>query len=507
VIKKISTILSVFVISLFVSGSIAQSSTAIDFPYEEGTVLVGFNSEVTPAEAENLISEQGFKLEKIVGVGTYVISVPNALQAISAFKQLTKVRYAELNGIVETTVIPNDPLYPQLYGMNKISAPLAWDTSTGSSDVVVGITDTGINYNHEDLVGNIWTNPGGINGCSVGTFGFNAINGTCNPADDHFHGTHVSGTVGAVGNNNIGVVGVNWTTSLMGLKFLNAFGSGTWDDAIEVIHWAVTAKQQGVNVRVLSASWGGTGFSQGLLDELNYAATNDLLFVAAAGNSNANVDVTPFYPCAYNVPNMICVAASDANDNRASFSNYGKTKVHLAAPGVNTLSTDLGSNSYRTASGTSMATPHVSGAAALSLSLCDEDMSALRARVLSAVDVLSNWSDLVATGGRLNTSKLFNDCVPPPPPPPPPPPSPITLEANGYKYRGVQTVDLNWSPFVVENTINVYRDNVVVTTTEDDGFYTDSTGNRGNNISYTYKVCSVQTTECSNEVIVKYGNK
>ena len=122
-IKKISTILSVFVISLFVSGSIAQSSTAIDFPYEEGTVLVGFNSEVTPAEAENLISEQGFKLEKIVGVGTYVISVPNALQAISAFKQLTKVRYAELNGIVETTVIPNDPLYPQLYGMNKISAP------------------------------------------------------------------------------------------------------------------------------------------------------------------------------------------------------------------------------------------------------------------------------------------------------------------------------------------------------------------------------------------------
>src|SRR5439155_23734652 len=176
----------------------------------------------------------------------------------------------------------------------------AWASSnTWSSGVVVGVVDTGVDYNHPDLAANVWTNPGSINGCPAGTHGYNVLNATCDPMDDNHHGTHVSGTIGAVGNNGIGVIGVSPTVRIIGLKFLNSSGSGSTSGAVTAIDWAVKAKQAGVNVRVLSNSWGGGAFSQALLDEINKAGANDILFVAAAGNYGANNDTTPIYPCSY----------------------------------------------------------------------------------------------------------------------------------------------------------------------------------------------------------------
>lgn len=196
------------------------------------------------------------------------------------------VEYAEPNYIVHAIATPNDPRYSELWGMRNtgqiiqgfagtagadIKAEGAWDVSTGSRTIVVGVVDTGIDYTHQDLSGNTWSNPGGIGGCAAGTHGYNAITKSCDPRDDQYHGTHVSGTIGAAGNNALGVVGVNWTTSIMGLKFLDSVGSGTTADAISAIDFSVNAKIAGVNVRVLSNSWGGGGFSQALLDEINKA--------------------------------------------------------------------------------------------------------------------------------------------------------------------------------------------------------------------------------------------
>lgn len=349
---------------------------------------------------------------------------------LSQLRLDANVLYAEPNYILHTYVIPNDPRFGELWGLRNTGQPIlgaagtpgadikaepAWNVTTGTRTVVVGVVDTGIDYTHSDLAANVWSNPGGIGGCPVGTHGYNAITKTCDPADDHFHGTHVSGTIGALGNNAVGVAGVNWTTTIMGLKFLDASGSGTTADAITAIDFAVNAKIGGVNVRVLSNSWGGGGFSQALLDEINKANANDILFVAAAGNASSNNDVTPNYPSNYNTPNMVAVAATDNNDLLASFSNYGATTVHLGGPGVNVLST-LPANSYDYLSGTSMATPHVSGAAALILSRSSLTTAQLKSQILSAVDPIASLAGRTVTGGRLNVCKAIPGCGGPPPP-------------------------------------------------------------------------------------------
>jgi subtilisin family serine protease len=333
------------------------------------------------------------------------------------------VEYVEPNYVVHAMDTPNDPMYNQLWGLPKISAPSAWDISTGSAANVVGVVDTGIDYNHPDLAANVWSAPSAftvtISGnsitCPTGSHGFNAITNTCDPMDDNNHGTHVSGTIGAVGNNNAGVAGVNWAGSIMGLKFLSASGSGYTSDAIEAIEFAIQAKQAfgaGANVMVLSNSWGGGGYSQSLLNEINKANTAGMLFVAAAGNSAANNDRTANYPSNYNAPNVVAVAATDSNDRLASFSNYGATTVDLGAPGVGIVSTIPGGN-YASYSGTSMATPHVSGAAALVLSKCTLDTAGLKADILNNVDPVSSLAGKTLTGGRLDVNKAIRACIAP----------------------------------------------------------------------------------------------
>ncbi len=311
---------------------------------------------------------------------------------------------------LETT--PNDPGMSQLYGMNKINASAAWNLTTGSRSVVVGVVDTGIDYNHSDLAANIWTNPGEIPGNGIDddhdgfiddVHGFNFVANTGNVMDDNGHGTHVSGTIAAVGNNSLGVAGVNWTTSLMALKFLDSNGSGYVSDAVRAINYATMMKSRyNVNVQVLNNSWGGGGYSSALDAAIQASNNSNILFVAAAGNSAANNDTTAQYPANYNSPNVISVAASDQNDQLAGFSCYGAATVDLAAPGVSIYST-LPNNRYGAYTGTSMATPHVSGAAALAWAYKpNATVAEVRNALLQGVDRISSLTGKVASGGRLN---------------------------------------------------------------------------------------------------------
>jgi subtilisin family serine protease len=428
--RRIVSGIAVVVVALWVS-----SAGAAPFPpavhatgvpeFEEGTILIGFEPGTSAAEEKAIEAGAGAVRAEAIGDRVRVLRVPKGqeLAKIAELKGHAKVRYAEPNYVLHALTTPNDPSFPKLWGLRNtgqsvnstsgvagadIEAEPAWTVTTGGAGVVVGVVDTGVDYNHPDLAANVWSNPG-VAGCGAGTRGYNAITNSCNPMDDNNHGTHVSGTIGAVGNNSTGVVGVSWTTKIMGLKFLNSSGSGYTSDAVEAINWAINAKKAGVNLRVLNNSWGGGGFSQALLDAINGAGANGILFVAAAGNNGSSNDSTARYPCNYNASNVICVAATTQSDGLASFSNYGATNVDLGAPGTNIYSTVRGGG-YAYYNGTSMATPHVSGAAALVLAKGDKSVGALRSTILAAVDPASALSGKVATGGRLNVCKAIAGC-------------------------------------------------------------------------------------------------
>ena len=342
-------------------------------------------------------------------------------QAIERMQRHPLVEYAEPNYLLSNEVVPNDPRFPELYGMNNtgqtggtpgadIDALLAWNVSTGSRSVIVGVIDTGVDYNHPDLAANIWTNadeiPGnGIdddaNGYVDDVHGYDWVNNDGDPFDDNGHGTHVAGTVGAVGDNGIGVAGVNWQVSIMALKFLSAGGSGSTANAVLAVDYA-TAN----GAHLTSNSWGGGGYSQTLFDAIARASAAEIPFIAAAGNNGTNNDSGPHYPSNYDLPNVVSVAATDHNDNKASFSNYGLVSVDLGAPGVNILSTQPG-GSYRLLSGTSMATPHVAGAAALIKSLFPSIPAAqLKTSLMASATPITalrvDGPTPVASGGRLN---------------------------------------------------------------------------------------------------------
>lgn len=274
---------------------------------------------------------------------------------------------------------PNDPMLSKLWGLTKIQASEAWKKSGGgSSSVTTVVIDTGIDAKHPDLAANM-AGPG-----------FNAITGAPSASDDHGHGTHCAGTIAGVGNNNVGVAGVAYKTRLLGAKFLAAQGGGSTSDAIKAIDWAI----QQPGVRVLSNSWGGGGPSRALEASIKRACEKGVLFVVAAGNENNNNDTKPSYPTNYALPCVLSVAATDSADAFASFSNYGVNTVFVAAPGVNILST-FPQNKYQSLSGTSMATPHVAGLAALLFSLKPS---------LSAVDVKAI---IEKTSDPLNSSRVI----------------------------------------------------------------------------------------------------
>ena len=319
--------------------------------------------------------------------------------------------------VFSTATTPDDADFNQLWGMFDMGAPTAWDTTTDSSSLVVGIIDTGIDLQHPDLSANIWLNPGesgsgrennGLdddgNGFVDDVYGWDFVADDNDPSDDHYHGTHCAGTVGAVGNNTLGVAGVAWSAQLMSLKFLDHQGRGSTSDAIRAVHYANT---QGV--AITSNSWGGGGYSSSLKTKIEEGNDLGFLFIAAAGNAGQDTDSQPAYPASYDCPNIISVAAMAQDRTRASFSNYGLNSVDIGAPGVAILSTSP-AGSYRVLSGTSMATPHVAGAAALLWAHFTEYSSReIRALILDHAEPVPDLDGQSVTGGVLALSKIFGD--------------------------------------------------------------------------------------------------
>jgi hypothetical protein len=342
------------------------------------------------------------------------------------------------NSILRADATPNDARYLELWGLNNtgqegrkndrdppvgvvdadIDAAEAWDTTNGARNIVVAIIDTGIAYTHPDLASNIWTNSREIagnrrdddaNGFVDDVHGYNFAGNHGDPYDDHGHGTHVAGTIGAIGNNSIGVAGISQNVQLMALKFLNQSARGTTFNAVRAINYATMMQNRGVNVRITNNSWGGGPFDQQLRGAIATSGSAGVMFVAAAGNDGDNNDSFPFYPASYDLSNIISVAATDRRDNLATFSNFGNTSVDLAAPGVAILST-IPPNEYAFFDGTSMATPHVSGAAALAwAAFPNASMQAVRQGIFAGVDTLPGLAGIVRTGGRLNIAVTLQE--------------------------------------------------------------------------------------------------
>ena len=408
----------------------AESGVTTALPIDEyvpNQVTALFSETATQAEIEGLVSQMS---ATVVSANPYfpfyVLQLPSStsVEDAKAFLNASPlVRVSVPNYIMFSAATPNDPSFSLLWGMNNtgqtggnanadIDAPEAWNLTTGSSNIVVAVIDTGVDQTHPDLAQNLWTNQAEANGISNvdddgngfvdDIHGWNFISNSNNTQDDHGHGTHVAGTIGAVGNNGTGVAGVNWTVTIMPIKVLASNGRGTFAAYFNALAYAA---QNGAHVT--SASLGGiVSDSISNYNSLYDAAnTGSMLNIVAAGNEGLNIDKDPrlWIPAEIDRSNLITVGATDHSDSIASFSNYGSTSVDLTAPGVDILSTTWGGGTGYM-SGTSMATPHVSGVAALVLSRYPEfigNPSGLRTRIESGVDVVSGHGN-IRTGGRLN---------------------------------------------------------------------------------------------------------
>jgi hypothetical protein len=346
------------------------------------------------------------------------------LDAIERLRRDDAVAYAEPDYLIELLAAPDDPYFSNLYGLHNtgqtggtadadIDGPEAWDTHTGDTSVLIGVLDTGIDYLHPDLADNIWTNPGEIagngidddgNGYIDDIHGWDFSNDDNDPTDDHGHGTHCAGTIGAVGNNGVGVAGVMWDAEIMAIKVFNSGGGlNASSDALDGIVYA-----NAMGVQLASNSW-GVPYSAAMQD----AIADGGLYVFAAGNDYGNNnDTSPVYPASYPLDNIIAVAATDHNDALASFSNYGPASVDLGAPGVDVYSCAPG-GSYQYMSGTSMATPHVAGAAGLVWSRNPSmTMAEIKQALLDNVDPVSSLTGMVLSDGRLNVAAALEDAGP-----------------------------------------------------------------------------------------------
>jgi subtilisin family serine protease len=406
--------------------------------FRPAELLVRFKAGTPPARIQDIVSGLHDRVKDAIESvsGLEVIEDEDGKdvdEVVAEYRARPEVEYAERvfeikadeNAGSFKPVVPNDPRFNEQWALANdgqrgtagadISAMRAWAKTTGSDKVIVAVLDSGVDYTHPDLATNIWIRPENIQAYKdrdLGEIddvrGYNAIDNDGDPMDDNGHGTHCAGIIGAEGGNNKGIAGVNWTVQIMPLKFMDASGSGTTKDAIEAINYVIDRKNAGVNVRIISASWGSTQKSRALEDVIRTAYDAGILFVAASGNASADADKNPHYPAGYNVANIISVAATDANDQLTSFSNYGAKTVHVAAPGKDILSTWL-EHGFREASGTSMATPVVAGVAALVLSKnLDMSVDELRKHLLNSVDKLPSLKGKVVTGGRINAAKAVD---------------------------------------------------------------------------------------------------
>ena len=409
-----------------IAAAIAAPAGAAHGAAVPGELLVRFAPDAGAATRAAARSNAGARLGKRLPVnGLELVRLHAGASVHAAAARLARepgVLYAEPNRVRGAFRLPDDPYFGEQWGLHNLGqrvngatgtadadmdAPEAWDVTTADAAVAIAVVDSGVSRTHPDLAPNTWSNVGetgsaresnGVdddgNGYVDDVVGWDWVDGERDPSDPNGHGTHVAGTAGARGDNAIGVTGAAWHASLMALRVLDSDGSGTVADAVAAYAYAGA---QGA--RIVNASFGGPGFSRAEYDAIR--VTRQVLFVAAAGNDGSDNDVTPQYPCSYDLPNVVCVAATGARDALAGFSNRGSRSVDLGAPGTSILSTWPGGYAY--SSGTSMAAPHVAGAAAAYLAHRPAAAPpAVRDALLAGVDPLPSLAGLTVTGGRLN---------------------------------------------------------------------------------------------------------
>ncbi|MCL4409568.1 MAG: S8 family serine peptidase [Firmicutes bacterium] len=437
---KLKTLVAGISLALFAGSAIAANSPSAD----DESLLVVFKPAVSKQEREALVRSVGgllhatdeagrdLRMRHVAEGRINTIRVANAAQRDRVLKRLSQhplIEVAEPNYRLTTQVTdiqpmnaPNDEFFGLLWGLHNtgqeggtpgadISALDAWSITQGDRNIVIGVIDEGIDYNHPDLVANIWHNPGeicdnGIDDTGTGVIddchGFDAITGSGDPMDFGGHGTHVAGTIGAAANNGIGVAGVAWDVQLAGCRFLGPDGGFT-SDAIACIDYFTNLRvNHGVNIVATNNSWGGGGFSQALRSAIQTHNDAGILFVAAAGNNSLNSDVSPSYPGAYDLPGIINVANTNRTDGLSGTSTYGAVSVDLGAPGSSIGSTYL-DGGYVYMSGTSMAAPHVAGAAALLWAIKpDLSITEVKDILMSSGDSIPALAGRTASGKRLN---------------------------------------------------------------------------------------------------------
>ncbi len=404
--------------------SVSGQQQAPRGPYAPDELLVKFNPGSSALQRDSALAGRGARsLRRFRTLGIDLVQIQRGLTidaALAQFRATPGVLYAQPNYFRRTTQTapPNDPFWldNSLWGLGKIQVQSAWTSFTaGDGTVIVADIDTGTDYTHPDLEANMWRNPGEVpdngvdddgNGYVDDVHGIDTANHDSDPMDDQGHGSHTSGTVAAAGNNGIGVVGVNWNAKILSCKFLDSTGYGTDAGAIECFDYIVALRQRGVNIRVSTNSWGsprGSGPPAAAIEAaIDAAGQVGIINIFGAGNDGLNNDFTPFDPASYTLPSIVAVASSGPTDRRSSFSNYGATSVDIAAPGQDILSTYPGGG-YEYSSGTSMATPHVAGVAALLASM-DPTLSvaAIKSLLIDNVDQFPRWDGVVSSGGRLN---------------------------------------------------------------------------------------------------------
>ncbi len=394
--------------------------------YMPDQVLVRFSDTINASARQGIIERVGaIAMRDSRGASRTVLlqfrAGVNVQAVVEYLATVADVDVAEPNYIYRANRTPNDPDLSPYWGLNNtgqaggvadidINAPEAWDDETGSAATVIAVIDTGIDYQHIDLADNVWINSGEIEGNGIDDdnngwvddiHGIDTFNGDANPIDDEGHGTHVSGTIAARGDNDIGSVGVMWRAQIVACKFLGPGGWGTTDGAVACLDYLAALSDRGVNIVASNNSWGGGEYSVLLENAIAAHRDRGILFVAAAGNSGTNTDIGAYYPSKYTLDNIISVAAVDQYGNRASFSNFGVNSVDIAAPGVGIKSTFPG-NTWYSASGTSMAAPHVTGVVGL-LKSRDPMMPAMdiRDHLLTTGKPLSSLQGVVASGAML----------------------------------------------------------------------------------------------------------